>query len=258
MPDYIIEAMKWLSEASKTVFFIVIGVLLTIIVIYLYNKFIKSKFNKLPCESHSKEIEKMQCTNHKEEIKCLKDDHSNGFEKLKDNLSENKIQIAVIDTKIATIETKIDNLKETQNTKVEHINQNIEWIKQLLTGKAELPFMQKHSPISFTEEGKILSDELQLQKLVDDNWDTILFNLEENIEGKNPYDIQLYCMNTAGFNSKVFFKNEEIENIKTEAFKRGHNVEILLRMAGLIIRDKYFQAKEMDILEIDRHDPGNQ
>lgn len=203
-----IDVLKFIWGVSEPLFYILIGGAATLGLYKLYQRKVKDKFNKLPCETHQATISSLPCA-----------DHTKLFGEIKEDLA---------------------------------------YIKGAFLSKIEDPFMKKQSPISLTEKGEALSEELLMREIVDNNWDKIHSDLEENLIDKNPYDIQEYCLETAGFKSDRFFTEKDIVRFKTKAFQKGLNVVLLYRIAGILIRDKYLTEKGINIKDIDNHDPSVQ
>ncbi len=119
-----------------------------------------------------------------------------------------------------------------------------------------LPLTKSHSPISLTEIGKKVANEIDANFIINDNWDRIVKILNEEVGNKNAYDIQEYCIDTASVEPKKFFDEKSLLKLKKFAFDNGNNIQYYLGMFGVLIRDKYLNQKGISIKEVDKHDPN--
>ena len=117
-------------------------------------------------------------------------------------------------------------------------------------------YTQKHSPISLTEKGKKEVEERGLDKIVEKNWPVIFQTIEKEAVSKNPYDIQSYCMETAYISPEKFFSSDEVSYIKELAFKNGLALMTYTNMLAVLIRDKYFLVKGMNVDDVDKYAPS--
>ena len=114
------------------------------------------------------------------------------------------------------------------------------------------PLYKSHSPISLTELGKKVAEELDAENIIANNWDIIQPILNKDLSGKTPYDIQQYCMEEISVNPDRFFKSEDLNRIKKYAFEHGRPVELYIRMIGILSRNVYLESKGIDLSEIDK------
>jgi hypothetical protein len=115
---------------------------------------------------------------------------------------------------------------------------------------------QRKSPISLTEVGFEIAKALKVEDMLGRNWDKIFENLEANINDKNAYDIQQYCIETATIDLGAFIEKSDVDAIKQAAYKDGRPLAFYAPVFGVLIRDKYLKQKGIDISEVDRHDPN--
>lgn len=114
---------------------------------------------------------------------------------------------------------------------------------------------QRNSPISLTDKGKEIAENQGLINIVANNWDKIYSQISVDLTSMNPYDIQEYCIETASVDLNKFLKTEDIEKIKTLAFSNGYPLMSYTNIIGVIIRDKYFEIKGIDVSDVDKYDP---
>ena len=100
-------------------------------------------------------------------------------------------------------------------------------------------YIQSHSPVSLTDEGKKVAEEMGADAIIDKNWGVISEVLKE-VDGKNAYDVQQFCINTAEERPERFFDPATIDKVKMFAFQKGKHVILFYSVLGLLIRDRYF------------------
>lgn len=162
--------------------------------------------------------------------------------------------------KVTTInvqhEDRIKNFDKIDNA-IDEIRRDIVYIKgtiDLFNSKSDLA--QSHSPLSLTEKGKNLAKDLNAELLVNENWKRIYDDLEKNISNKNAYDIQQYCIEIAAVEPSRFFCENDLTKIKQFAFQNGKTLQYYSIIFALIIRDRYFSEKAINIEEVDKCDPN--
>lgn len=148
---------------------------------------------------------------------------------------------------------------------VDKLNENVDKIKTDLNEVRAFitvfrdqsnQFVQRQSPVSLTPLGKEVYDDLNINRIVDQNWSTCLSKILAKIDGSsNPYDIQTACFSIGKKYSHII-SDAELAEIKTYAFKKGYNLSDFDLIFGVTIRDKYFKEKKISIEEVDKHDPN--
>lgn len=162
-------------------------------------------------------------------------------------------------TRLDTEHNTIVKAYEKTDKSIDDIRKDLSYIKgtlDLLTKNAENSLAKAHSPISLTDKGKEIADELNIDFIIDNNWQRIKSNLDSKVKNKNPYDIQQYCRETAAVEPEAFFTNEEVLLLKKEAYNKGLNFITLSIVPALRIRDRYMKEKGISIEDIDKHDPN--
>ncbi|MCM1555807.1 MAG: hypothetical protein NC048_10005 [Bacteroides sp.] len=122
-------------------------------------------------------------------------------------------------------------------------------------GQMSQGLTQAHSPVSLTELGKETAAKIGVDKMVQRNFSGIISFLDEQIKDKNAYDIQQFCIETAGVSPERFFLPEDVARLKDFAFNEGKNLYYYGSMIGVIIRDAYFKERGINTKEVDEHDP---
>jgi len=166
--------------------------------------------------------------------------------------------------KIATFSTKIVVEHGAFGKRVDKIEKNTDDIKEevmkvkaIITTKFSFPdpFLQAHSPVRLTQLGIDVAKELDIEKRISSNWENILALVDKNVTNKNAYDIQQFCIEQATFNLSTLISEKDVEDIKLLAFKKGRPIESFGGVIGVIIRDAYFKHKNIDVSDVDKHDP---
>ena len=153
---------------------------------------------------------------------------------------------SVLTKSIVKVETTIDDMRKD----LSYLKGTIDVIR-----KDSKPLSQSFSPVSLTDFGKQIAEELQATNIISKNWDKIYKILEHEICNKNAYDIQEYCKETAAVQPEKFFNFEDLNKIKDFAFKQGNNLQYYSIIFALLIRDKYFEVKGINLDDIDKHTP---
>lgn len=108
-------------------------------------------------------------------------------------------------------------------------------------------YVQAHSPISLTENGKILLDESGSKKYIDDNFDKLLSLVQEKLISKGE-DYSAYDVQEAA--SNVIKEQADDKNyipIKDYAFSKGHDLNNIQLVGGVYLRDKALESLGFDI-----------
>lgn len=172
----------------------------------------------------------------------------------------------------ARVDARLENMNKSIDIRFDHIDKRISKIEgdvdeirrdmAYLKGSLDIfknkqnTLMRSHSPISLTEEGEKVAQEMKANEAIDRNWSKISKNLEK-LSGANAYDIQTYCIETASVEPELFFDDLTIDRVKTFAFKKGMPLQLLLRLLGLLIRDRYFSENGMPLSAIDNADSSS-
>lgn len=161
-------------------------------------------------------------------------------------------------TKINTDHSHLTSNIDSTITNIDEIRRDLAYIKgsiDMMQRNYTDGYTKRNSPISLTEKGK---DEVRNNKLdiiVERNWSTIYDIMEKEVVSKNPYDIQTYCIETAATEPNKFFAESDVLLIKELAYKKGLALMTYTNILGVLIRDKYFRQKGIDIDDVDKHDP---
>ena len=163
-----------------------------------------------------------------------------------------------IDSSITNLDTKFDKRTDKSDLKIDSIKESILEIKAFISVFKENnnQFVARQSPVRLTEKGVEVSRDLNLEALINKHWLDIESSLISVLsKDSNPYDIQKESFDIGSKISK-FLDTEEVESIKTYAFKQGQNLANYDLLIGVCIRDMYFKKHAINIDDIDKFDPN--
>ena len=147
-------------------------------------------------------------------------------------------------------------------TDIEQIKSNVVYIKGMLNlltnrnGRDEM--IQAHSPLALTEKGRETATGMGAEAIIAANWENkILPKMNCELENKNPYDIQQYCLERVPVSPEDFLSSQDLERIKLYAYQKGHPLFSCLKVLGLLIRDAYLREHRIEVSEIDKHQPSS-
>ncbi|GHV12709.1 hypothetical protein FACS1894162_8750 [Bacteroidia bacterium] len=84
---------------------------------------------------------------------------------------------------------------------VEYSNKTLSAISDKMGINIIQPLMQKQSPISLTQRGREVADDLGMEQQVIKNWETISYLIKSDSDSRNPYDIQKFITENNDFNT---------------------------------------------------------
>jgi len=114
---------------------------------------------------------------------------------------------------------------------------------------------KKRSPISLTDLGNEIAESNNIEAMIHSNWSKIKLLLDD-LKMNNPYDIQQYCVEETFIEPKKFFTEKDFDKLKFIAYKSGLPLMSITRIAGVLIRDRYFKENGIDVELVDKHDPN--
>lgn len=141
---------------------------------------------------------------------------------------------------------------------VETMKQDIMDIKAFITvfRQENSKFSQRRSPISLSEEGDRVSKVINAEKIIARCWPVLQKEIKEKLDHtSNPYTIQQICFDISK-HYMDYLDSNEIDMIKKVAFQEGHNVTNYDIIFGIMIRDKYFKENNINVSDVDKHDPA--
>jgi len=155
---------------------------------------------------------------------------------------------------------KVEKHAEKMDSHMDEIRKDISYLKAMVDVykiASNDALAQSHSPVSLTDKGNEVAAKIRADEMIANNWEKIFATLEANINGKNAYDIQEYCLETATIELNKFLDAQSIEILKRIAYNDGHPLAYYAPVFGIKIRDKYLKIKGIAVEEVDKHDPKN-
>jgi len=218
------------------------------------------------CDSHDESIEllKKQLYEFKRDIQQsidnLRDETRENFKIVKEDISNLKIDVAVLKTDVAVLKTDVAVLKTDVaelKTDVAELKKDVFSIKNFLSIKYEdaLTFFSlKNSPMSLSDFGKFILQEIDGMGLIQRNKD-ILFSTIDNNKPRTALDVE----SSALMACISFCDNEEFDKIKNFVYnspeydvkdKNGDNKKCNLRLVDVCfilsipLRDLYLSQHQ--------------
>lgn len=157
--------------------------------------------------------------------------------------------------KVEQWSAKVERVEKMENV-IDTIKEDLHYIKATLNviQSNSSGLTQSHSPIGLTPLGQKVASDMGINEIIANNWDNI-YDLIESQRLRNAYDIQQFCIETATVGLDRLFCREDVDKIKNFAYNAGQQTAFYGSMIGVIIRDKYFEAKGIQPSEVDENDP---
>ncbi len=159
--------------------------------------------------------------------------------------------------KSGKIVEKFSGVEKLENN-IDKIKEDISEIKAFISviRQEKSQFAKSHSPVSLTEKGVKVSKDIYIKRAIDRNWSNLLKEIKNALkEENNPYDIQEFCFQLGNKYSK-YISEDDFDIIKKYAFSKGYNLSDFDIIFGIEIRDKYFSENNINVIDIDIHDPN--
>lgn len=113
------------------------------------------------------------------------------------------------------------------------------------------PFTQQHSPLTISPRGWEVVKKLSMDKMFDNNWSKIRRLIDDEVENKNAYDINEFCIKYAVVFPERFLQAEEINILKNDAYAQGLTLMEYMKIIAVMARDKYFEENNINVEEGD-------
>ncbi|MCH5331512.1 MAG: hypothetical protein J1E33_03785 [Alistipes sp.] len=167
---------------------------------------------------------------------------------------------AFIDNKFNQVSQRIDSVFASMVQSATKNSQFIEAKIDNLQVSSDRPMqlVQSNSPLSPSELGRKIIEELGLNDIIARNADKAVRYIEGNVESKNPYDIQKYCIDTASIELEKLLDEQDVDKVKRYAYNNGKSLFYYGSLIGVLVRDLYFSRKGIDVNEVDKYDPTKQ
>lgn len=195
---------------------------------------INSKLNNLPCDDHKDKLKSLPtmfpCESHNTDIILCKTGNS-----------DIKVNMAKIETSIVFMTKSLDSL-----------TQSLQSNKSIIID----PLSQRQSPMRLTDRGEDIAQRIGMYHMIYSNWAWINSFIEQNAISKNPYDVQQFIQEQITVFPERFISEKNVDILKLEAYKEGLNLMSFTTVLMIIARDMYFKDHNIELGEIDKHDPN--
>lgn len=167
-----------------------------------------------------------------------------------------------VTVKITHLQSKHDTFTHSVNkmeSNIDEIRRDLAYLKgtiDIIKANPQQSPVQARSPLSPSDVGLKIIEELNLNEMIARNADRIMNYLNANIGSRNPYDIQKFCIETASVELDKFFIDTDIDKIKQYAFEHGQTLFYYGSLIGVLVRDLYFSKNQINVIEVDKHDPS--
>ncbi|HEY4963862.1 MAG TPA: hypothetical protein VIH90_04165 [Candidatus Saccharimonadales bacterium] len=108
-------------------------------------------------------------------------------------------------------------------------------------------FVKTESPMSLTDNGKQLLEDSGIKKFIDDNFDSLLAELQNTLSPKGN-DYSAYDVHTIALDTVISHADDkDFLPVKDYAFKEGSNLENIQLVGGIYLRDKCLESLGFDL-----------
>lgn len=188
--------------------------------VYSYIQFKKT----VKCNEHSQKLEELGKISY--DLPCKT--HGEKIEKHGESVSR-------IDTTLSFLTKSIEEM----NSQLRQMNNTV-------------PFTQQHSPLRISERGWQVVEKLGMDKMFDRNWERIRKLIDEEVESKNAYDINEFCIKYAVVFPEKFLQPDEVDVLKNDAYIQGLTLMEYMKIIAVMARDKYFEENNIKTDEVEK------
>lgn len=174
--------------------------------------------DKFPCEKHEWELSFLKETVvQKDELPCTVHQQK---------ITEHEKALVRLETSIMFLTKSIDALTQ-ESQKNQSCNSD---------------FTQTNSPLSITKRGYEKVKALGIDAMLANNWPMIKALIDKEVQNKNAYDIDRFCLEQAVVFPEKFLSEKELLILKNDAFKEGLSLTSYMKIVAVLCRDKYFNT----------------
>jgi len=248
---------KFISEQYPIIGLIIVVAVITFLAAkyHLSIQQTKKKVDELPCDAHEKTLDKLETKvdNLQSDMVEVKKD----MVEVKSDMIEVKKDIVELKWNMVEVKSDLVEVKKdivVLKTDVSAIKSDISGIRFLFENAsfafAPTPTFKRKSPVSLSDLGEKIAEEYNIAEIVDRNWPTISAAIKA-LGTTNPYDIQEFSRDTAFTDSirtkkATFFTESDIDRLRVIAYKSGENIYSISFIAGILIRDRYFEENRIE------------
>lgn len=180
------------------------------------------RIKNLPCENHTESIKDLQKRSlDKGELPCQI--HN-------DKIEQHGKSVSRIDTTLSFLTKSIEDM----NLQLRKINDNSS-------------FTQQHSPLTISPRGWDVVKKLGIDRMFDENWPRIKQLIDAEVECKNAYDINEFCLKYAVVFPEKFLQQEQVNKLKDDAYAQGLSLMEYMKIVAVMARDRYFKENGIKV-----------
>jgi len=113
--------------------------------------------------------------------------------------------------------------------------------------------LDKKSPMVITEKGYELVNRLGIYEMIALNWNKISDYIDRGVTSFHPYDIDRFIIEHIVVYPLNFIQAAELNKIKLLAYTEGLPLINYLTVIAILIREKYFETKGIDVSDVDKN-----
>ena len=118
-------------------------------------------------------------------------------------------------------------------------------------------YAEGRSPMQLTEKGKRFVERNGVEKMIEGAWLGLSSEIEKRVQNsrlKTPYELQEICFDVAGL-FEDFMQRKDIERLHDLAYAKDLDVAAYRFVLGVLVRDKYFTERGVQVGKLDRDEP---
>lgn len=109
-------------------------------------------------------------------------------------------------------------------------------------GRSDKRFLQAHSPVSLTSEGRDAAKALGADAMLEAAWNRIEPAIRAAVPSGSAYDVQQFCLERIPTEPGKFFDAAAVDAMKRYAFENGVTLYQVASVLGVMARDKFLPA----------------
>lgn len=125
-------------------------------------------------------------------------------------------------------------------TSIKYLNRSIERLNVILSSIDD-SFTKQNNPLRITPKGEEVVKKLGMDKMFANNWERIRRLIDAEVEEKNAYDINEFCIKYAVVYPEKFLQPAEIAVLKDDAYQQGMALMDYMKILAVMARDAYFR-----------------
>lgn len=155
--------------------------------------------------------------------------------------------VQIYKEKIAHLQKDVDDLKKDYKELRDKVIKSETCLQERGTWS---PFFQRKSPVSLTKEGQELLRRSGGKLFVTENFSELFARIDEK-HPKTAYDVQALSRTVL----EGYAQDDRLVPIKEFAFNEGYELELLLTVMGIELRDLALKKKGWNTGDVDKSDP---